>query len=256
LALKRRFTIPPLFWLVALPASVAFLWLTLHPGRPVLGAVVAISIGLTSFLFTAWSFYRMVPRTVALRAIAPAESCPVLRARVAALEKLGFRTAVGPVRYNSRPPSQLTLLAHDTEPVYAAVLRVRVLGLRKVHYSLLSPIVGETGHMESTATPELVAVRAPAWVRFQVIPRAAPDELLRRHLAALARLRDEGMEFAVPAASELEREAIFSLAQTGEYLRANAYRLAAGVYAHAFDRRPRNRPLFPDASPTGTPAAP
>jgi hypothetical protein len=174
----------------------------------------------------------------------------VLRARVAALEKLGFRTAVGPVRYNSRPPSQLTLLAHDTEPVYAAVLRVRVLGLRKVHYSLLSPIVGETGHMESTATPELVAVRAPAWVRFQVIPRAAPDELLRRHLAALARLRDEGMEFAVPAASELEREAIFSLAQTGEYLRANAYRLAAGVYAHAFDRRPRNREFVREA-PTG-----
>lgn len=240
-SMERPSRIPPLVWLVALPALVAFLWLTLHPGRPILGAVVAVAIGLTSFLFTAWSFYRMVPRTVALRAIALDESCPLLRARVADLEKLGFRTAVGPVRYNSRPASQLVLMAHDTEPVYAAVLRVRALGLRKVHYSLLSPIVGEHGHMESTATPELVAVRAPAWVRFQVVPRAAPDELLSRHLAALARLREGGMEFAAPAPSELQREAIFTLAKTGEYLRANAYRLAAGVFAHAFDRRPRNR---------------
>jgi hypothetical protein len=200
------------------------------------------------YLFTAWSFHRMIPRTVALTPILEGKACPRLAALVDELGKFGFEQVVGPLRYNSRPPSQLSLLLHEEEPVYAAVLRVRVFGLVKVHYSLLSPFVRIEGHLESTATHELDAVRAPDFVRLQVIPGAEPAGLLRRHMVALYRLRREGREFQTPTASELEREAVFSLALTGVYLRRNAYRLALGIFAYALTRTPRNPSVFKQES--------
>jgi len=186
----------------------------------------------------------MIPRTVVLRPIAEDEACPKLRALVAELRAVGFRPVVGPLRYNSRPRSQLSLLLHEEEPVYAAVLRVRVFFLKKVHFSFLTPFADGEGHLESTATPELDAVRAPESARLQVFPWATPAELLHYHRYAIVRMRSAGRRLHTPAAAELQREAIYSLAATGRYLRQNAYRLALGIFIYAWNRKPRNPPLF------------
>jgi hypothetical protein len=244
LDMDRKRTISPLLWIGILVLLTLALWPTLHLRRAWLGGALACLGALLPYLYAAWSFYRMIPRTVRLRPIPEDEACPKLRALVRDLGAVGFRPVVGPLRYNSRPRSQLSLLLHEEEPVYAAVLRVRVFWLRKVHFSFLTPLADAQGHLESTSTPELDAVRAPESVRLQVFPWAKPAELLERHRDAIARARSAGWRLQAPAASELEREAIFSLAATGVYLRHNAYRLAFGIFVYAWNRVPRNPPLL------------
>jgi len=244
LDMDRKRTISPLLWIGILLLLTLALWPTLHLRRAWLGGALACLGALLPYLYAAWSFYRMIPRTVRLRAIPEDEACPKLRALVGELGAVGFRPVVGPLRYNSRPRSQISLLLHEEDPVYAAVLRVRVFWLRKVHFSFLTPFADAEGHLESTATPELDAVRAPQEARLQVFPWVPPAELLEHHRYAIVRMRRAGRQLQAPAASELEREAIFSLAATGVYLRHNAYRLALGVFIYAWNRKPRNPPLF------------
>lgn len=242
--MDRKRTISPLLWIGILLLLTLALWPTLHLRRAWLGGALACLGALLPYLYAAWSFYRMIPHTVVLRPIPEEEACPKLRALVKELGAVGFRPVVGPLHYNSRPRSQISLLLHEEETVYAAVLRVRVFFLRKVHFSFLTPFADAEGHLESTATPELDAVRAPASARLQVFPWASPAELLERHRHALARLRREGRRLQAPAASDLQREAIYSLAATGHYLRHNAYRLAFGIFVYAWNRKPRNPPPF------------
>lgn len=244
LDMDRKRTISPLLWIGILALLTLALWPTLVLRRAWLGGALACLGALLPYLYAAWSFYRMIPRTVELRPIPEEQACPKLRALVAELGAVGFRPVVGPLRYNSRPRSQLSLLLHEEEPVYAAVLRVRVFRLRKVHFSFLTPLADAQGHLESTSTPELDAVRAPASVRLQVFPWATPAELLEKHRYAMDRARRAGWRLQAPAASELQREAIFSLAETGRYLRHNAYRLALGIFVYAWNRKPRNPPLL------------
>lgn len=249
--MDRKRTISPLLWIGILLLLTLALWPTLHLRRAWLGGALACLGALLPYLYAAWSFYRMIPRTVVLRPIPEDEACPKLRALVAELGAVGFRPVVGPLHYNSRPRSQLSLLLHEEETVYAAVLRVRVFLLTKVHFSFLTPFADAEGHLESTSTPELDAVRAPASARLQVFPWASPAELLERHREALSRMRSAGRRFQAPAASELQREAVFSLAATGVYLRHNAYRLALGIFIYAWNRKPRNPPPFEDLPDPG-----
>jgi len=244
LDMDRKRTISPLLWIGILLLLTLALWPTLHLRRAWLGGALACLGALMPYLYAAWSFYRMIPKTVVMRPIPEGEACPKLRALVAELGAVGFRPVVGPLHYNSRPRSQLSLLLHEDESVYAAVLRVRVFFLTKVHFSFLTPFIDGEGHMESTATPELDAVRAPESARLQVFPWIAPADLLEHHRYALVRLRRAGRRLQAPAASELEREAVYSLAATGRYLRQNAYRLALGVFIYAWNRKPRNPPIF------------
>lgn len=223
--------------------AAVVVWVAFHLGLALVSVGAGCLMAALPYLYTVWSFRRMIPRVVSLTPLPEDRACWKARAFVEKLEGSGFRLVVGPLRYNSRPPSQLNLLLHATEPVYAAVLRVRVLGLRKVHYSFLSPFGDLLEHLESTATPELEAVPAPQFARIQVIPGAEPDELLAQHLAALRRIRDEGREFHAPSAHELQREAVFTLAMTGTYLRRNCFRLANAVFAYAWNRVSRNPPL-------------
>ena len=242
--MDRRRTISPLVWIGIVLLLTLALWPTFHLRQAWLGGTLVGLGALLPYLYAAWSFYRMIPRAVVLRPIREDEACPKLRALVAELGAVGFRPVVGPVHYNSRPRSQLSLLLHEQEPVYAAVLRVRVFWMRKVHFSFLTPFADAEGHLESTATPELEAVRAPDSARLQVFPGAAPADLLRHHRDAMDRMRSAGRRLEAPAATELQREAIFSLGVTGRYLRHNAYRLALGIFIYAWNQRPRNPPLF------------
>jgi hypothetical protein len=244
LDMDRKRTISPLLWIGILLLFTLALWPTLHLRRAWLGGALACLGTLLPYLYAAWSFHRMIPRTVALRPIPEGEACPKLEALVAELGAVGFRPVVGPLHYNSRPRSQLSLLLHDEEPVYAAVLRVRVFCMRKVHFSFLTPFADGEGHLEATATPELDAVRAPDSARLQVFPWAAPADLLQHHRDAMDRMQSAGRRLQAPTASELQREAIYSLAATGQYLRHNAYRLALGIFIYAWNRKPRNPPLF------------
>jgi len=244
LDMDRKRTISPLLWIGILLLLTLALWPALHLRRAWLGGALACLGALMPYLYAAWSFYRMIPRTVVLRSIPEDQACPKLKALVAELGAVGFRPVVGPLRYNSRPRSQLSLLLHEDESVYAAVLRVRVFFLKKVHFSFLTPFADGEGHLESTATPELDAVRAPESARLQVFPWATPAELLEHHRYAIVRMRRAGRRLEAPAASELQREAIYSLAATGHYLRHHAYRLALGVFIYAWNRKPRNPPLF------------
>jgi hypothetical protein len=246
--MDRKRTISPLLWIGILLVLTLALWPTLLLRRAWLGGALACLGALLPYLYAAWSFYRMIPRTVVLRPIPEEEACPKLRALVAELGSVGFRPVVGPLHYNSRPRSQLSLLIHEEETVYAAVLRVRVFLLTKVHFSFLTPFADAEGHLESTATPELDAVRAPESARLQVFPWASPADLLEHHRYALARMRRAGRRLQAPAASDLQREAIYSLAATGQYLRQNAYRLALGVFIYAWNRKPRNPPPFQEMS--------
>jgi len=244
LDMDRKRTISPLLWIGILVLVTLALWPTLHLRRAWLGGALACLGALLPYLYAAWSFHRMIPRTVVMRPVPEGEACPKLLALVAELGAVGFRPVVGPLRYNSRPRSQLSLLLHEEEAVYAAVLRVRVFWMRKVHFSFLTPFADGEGHLESTATPELDAVRAPEEARLQVFPWAPPAELLEHHRYALVRLRGAGRRLQAPAASELLREAIYSLAATGQYLRHNAYRLAFGIFIYAWNRKSRNPPLL------------
>lgn len=222
---------------------VAMLWITLHHRWTAAGHALLVLGVLVPWLFATWSFRRMIPRAVALDEIPPASACRRLVAQVEELRALGFEPVAGPLHYNSRPPAQMVLLLHPTEPVYAAVLRFRVFGLRKVHFSFLSPVEDRTGHVETTGTPELEAVTAPPFVRMQVLPGLSAAEQFELHREAIARMHAEGGNFVAPTQHELTREAIFTLARTGEYLRRNASRLARGVFAWALMRRTRNPPF-------------
>jgi len=238
----RRHPSPLLLGAVVLLLA-AVCWITFHQRWT--GAAIALVVAgvLLPWLFAAWSFRRMVPRTAALADLPAGAACPRLLATVDALRALGFDTAAGPLRYNSKPPAQMALLRHRSEPVYAAVLRFRVFGLRRVHYSFLSPVENGTGHVETAGTPELEAVAVPPFIRMQVLPGLAPDALFERHREVVATLRARGERFSVPAAPDVAREAVFTLARTGAWLRGNSFRLARGVFAWALTRRSKNPPF-------------
>jgi hypothetical protein len=112
--------------------------------------------------------------------------------RVAAYEALGFVRAGPTCRIGINPPAVLVPLVHETARTYGSVFRTGTIPAR-VSNDMFSVLSDGRARLTTSPDPGGGTLPAPAGAFRQVIPGAAPAELLDRHRAALGYLARHGL---------------------------------------------------------------
>jgi len=190
------------------------------------------------FLF----FLLRLPRHVALESATESVPAPLL-AVVEAYEACGFRALREPLLVRAQVLTLLVPLHHEEEGLYATVFLPRARG-RRLGYDVVSFLADEAAFL-TTAMDPLVGA-SPGWAGSfrQILPGAAPAEMVEGHRAALAHLARLGFEACDPGPERFE--ALFSTAFRREreaFMRAPLRHTLVGVWRSASGQSPFRGPL-------------
>lgn len=188
-----------------------------------LGVVFAIGVP-TLFLAEVWFLARMIPArpelTPALGEPIPADFTEI----DGELASAGFERVGGLCRLNTQPRTLMLNYVNRELGAYGTLQRA--LGLRPV-CALISPRADVPGELETLGDVEVDALVAPAGTLRQILPDAAPAELVAAHRRAMADLRVRGVTFRHVSASELDEEVRDSMLQQRQLIRARPFFSAA-----------------------------
>jgi len=145
---------------------------------------------------------------------------------VAGLHELGFESVDPPMRAGLRPPVTIWAYAHREFGCWAEVYCTTTLP-QKTGYGFFALFASDAGGLSSAADPTLGMVPVRKGSFKQILPGAAPRQLLMFHLAAQDFLAERGARFDPPVLTDVETTLRRSLARQRRAVTENPLRTAA-----------------------------
>jgi len=178
-------------------------------------AINALLCAILLLMMVAWVISANLPARLVLE---PAPERPVhwkLTELEERLRALGFLPTGPPRRVRMAPSAILLGFVHKSEPVYATAFRTEHVRAR-VCFDFVSIFQDDRGSLTTNAEADGAVLPAGPGSLRQVFPKGRPEDLFRRHLDAMAFLRERGIRCRTASEERFEKDFIAAMGRQRE----------------------------------------